>query len=160
MLSQARVSVAKPRQHYATQATRIDPDAAVLQLAGPVRGEHVLIMGANALEAMCAIQRKGAAKVTLLRQGTRPEQHTADLVIAAAVASLEHAASALVHATRALRESGRVILQMAADPNGRLARSVAEMLRLRGFSGVRVQPTSEGTLVVGTRPWFGPIARA
>jgi hypothetical protein len=157
MLSQTRVSAAKSRQHYATQATRIDPDAAVLQLAGPVRGEHVLIMGGSALEVMCALQRKGASEVTLLRQGVRPEQHTADLVIAAAVASLEHAASAMAHATRALTESGRIILRTVADPTGRLAQAIARMFRLQGFSGVRVRPTGEGALVVGSRPFFGPV---
>ncbi|MFI4980742.1 MAG: hypothetical protein ACHQIO_10355 [Nevskiales bacterium] len=157
MLSRARASTAKPRQHAATQPAHIDPDA---ELAGTVRGEHVLVIGASALEVMCTLQRKGAAEVMLLRQGAKPEQHTADLAIAAAVRTLEQATSALAQAGRALTESGRVILRMVADSTGRLAQSVAQMLRLHGFSGVRVRQTGEGALVIGTRTWFGPVVRA
>lgn len=159
MLSQARVAAVRPRTPYATKATAPDPDATLLHLAGEVRGEHVLLIGTGALEIMCSLLRKGAAEVKLLRQGVRPEQAVADLAIATEIDSQDRALAAVAHARRALTQSGRLILRIVADPAGHLAQSVAQTLRLHGFSGVRVRRGSTASLVAGALPWFGPFTR-
>jgi hypothetical protein len=159
MLSQARVAAVRQRVPYATQATAVDPDASVLQLAGEVRGEHALIIGAGGLELMCSLLRKGAAEVKLLRQGVRPEHAAADLAIATGIDSQDSAQAAIAHARRALADSGRLILRVVADPTGHLAQSIAQTLRLHGFSAVRVRRAGGCSLVAGALPWFGPTTR-
>jgi hypothetical protein len=158
MSSLAHRAAARPRTPPPTPATNADPDTALLQLAGEVGGEHALIIGPHALELMCALLRRGAAEVSLLRQGVRPEKATADLAVATEIASPEQALSAMSHARRALVASGRLILRINADPNGRLAKLVAQMLRLHGFSAVRARRAGNRTLVTGMLPWFGPLA--
>jgi hypothetical protein len=109
---------------------------------------------------MCALIRRGAAEVSLLRQGVRPERATADLAVATEIDTPEQALSALTHARRALAASGRLILRLTADPTGRLAKLVARMLRLHGFAAVRATRAGDRTLVTGVLPWFGPLASA
>ena len=157
MSSLAQRAAVRPRTTPPTPPAGVDPDTALLQLAGEVRNEHALIIGPNALDLMCALIRRGAAEATLLRQGVRPERATADLTVATEVASLEQAISVLDHARRALTASGRLILRTAADPTGRLAQRIAEMLRLQGFSAVRARRAGDRTLVTGVLPWFGPL---
>ena len=161
MSSLAQRAAVRPRTTPPTPPAGVDPDTAVLQLAGEVRNEHALIIGPNALDLMCALIRRGAAEATLLRQGVRPERASADLAVATEIASTEQALSVFTHAPgRALTASGRLILRTAADPTGRLAQRIAEMLRLQGFSAVRARRAGDRTLVTGILPWFGRLATA
>jgi hypothetical protein len=163
MSSLAHRAAARPRTTSPTAAAAaaaVDPDTALLQLAGEVGGEHALIIGPHALELMCALLRRGAAEVSLLRHDVRPERATADLAVATEIGSQEQALSAMAHARRALVASGRLILRINADPTGRLAKLVAQMLRLHGFSAVRTRHAGDRTLVTGTLPWFGPLVSA
>ncbi len=150
MSSLAHRAAARPRTISPTAATAVDSDTALLQLAGEVGGEHALIIGPHTLELMCALLRRGAAEVSLLRHDVRPERATADLVVATEIGSPEQASSAVVHARRALVASGRLILCTNADPTGRLARLVARMLPLHGISAVRTRRAGDRTLVAGT----------
>jgi hypothetical protein len=77
----------------------------LLQLAGEVSGEPALIIGANAPKLKCALIRRGAAEVSLLREGVRPERATADLAVTTEIGSPEQALSAMAHARRALAAS-------------------------------------------------------
>ena len=160
MSTLAQRAAVRPRTTPPTPPAGVDPDTAVLQLAGEVRNEHALIIGPNALDLMCALIRRGATEATLLRQGVRPERATADLTVATEVASLEQAISVLDHARRALTASGRLILRITADPTERLAKRVATMLRLQGFSAVRARRAGDRTLVTGVLPGFGPLTTA
>src|SRR5580658_3045272 len=160
MSSLAQRAAVRPRTTPPTPPAGIDPDTAVLQLAGEVRNEHALLIGPNALNLMCALIRRGAAEATLLRQGIRPQRATADRAVATEIASPEQALSVLAHARRALTASGRLILRTAADPTGRLAQRIAEMLRLQGFSAVRALRAGDRTLVTGVLPGFGPLTPA
>jgi len=135
-----------------------DPDSALLRLAGEVRGEHALIIGGNDVDLMCALIRRGAAEVQLMRQGVRPERATIDLAVATDIANPDQVQSVMTHIRRALTASGRVILRTAADPTGRLARLVTQTLRLHGFSAVRARRAGDRSLVTATLPWFGPLA--
>jgi hypothetical protein len=160
MSTLAQRAAVRPRTTPPTPPAGADPDTALLQLAGEVRNEHALIIGPNALDLMCALIRRGAAEATMLRQGVRPERATADLALATEIGSPEQALAVMAHARRALTASGRLILRTAADPTGRLAQRVAEMLRLHGFSAVRARRAGDRTLVIGVLPWFGPLTTA
>src|SRR5580658_6777061 len=59
MSSLAHRAAARLRTPSPTAATAVDPDTALLQLAGKVGGEHALIIGPHALELMCALLRRG-----------------------------------------------------------------------------------------------------
>jgi hypothetical protein len=160
MSSLAQRAAVRPRTTPPTPPAGVDPDTALLQLAGEVRNEHALIIGPNSLDLMCALIRRGVADATLLRQGVRPERATADLAVATEIASTEQALSVMAHARRALTASGRLILRTTAEPTGRLAQRVAETLRLQGFAAVRTRRTGERTLVTGILPGFGPLTTA
>ena len=160
MSTLAQRAAVRPRTTPPTPPVGVDPDTALLQLAGELRNEHALIIGPNALDLMCALIRRGATEATLLRQGVRPERATADLAVATEIASTEQALSVMAHARRALTASGRLILRTTAEPTGRLAQRVAETLRLQGFAAVRTRRTGERTLVTGILPGFGPLTTA
>jgi hypothetical protein len=135
-----------------------DPDPALLNLLGEMNGEHVLLVGNNVLELMCALIRRGAGEVTLLRPAVRPEPQTVDLAIMAQVGSLDGAVTAIGHARRALTATGRVVLGIGADPSGRLAQGLRRMLRLHGFSAIRAVPLADRTLLSAELPLFGSLA--
>ena len=140
------------------QAAPANPASALFQIVGEVRSKRVLIIGSGALNIMCALLRRGAAAATLLRQGVRPEQHTADLAIAIEIGSEDRAVSAIAHARRALATSGRIILVTAIDPTRRLAEAAARTLRLNGFSAVRIRTIGDHALVAGEFAGFGAAA--
>lgn len=134
-----------------------DPDPALLNLIGEMDGEHVLLVGSNVLELMCALLRRGAGEVTLLRPTVRPEPRTVDLAIIARVGSLDAAVTAIGHARRALTAAGRIVLGVGADPSGRLAQGLRRMLRLHGFSAIRAVPFADRTLLSAELPLFGSL---
>src|SRR5271157_610239 len=76
MSSLAQSAAIRPRPPHPAPPAGVDPDTALLQLAGEVRGEHALLIGPHALELMCALIRRGAAEVSLLRQGVRAVRAT------------------------------------------------------------------------------------
>ena len=160
MSTLAQRAAVRPRTTPPTPPVGVDPDTALLQLAGELRNEHALIIGPNALDLMCALIRRVATEATLLRQGVRPERATAHLAVATEIASPEQALSVLGHARRALTASGRLILRTAGDPTGRLAKRVAKMLRMQGFSAVRARRAGDRALVTGVTPWLGPPTAA
>ena len=139
-------------------------NAALLDCAGDVAGEHAVILGCGSrgsgtLELMCALLRRGTAAVTELRRGERPEPQAAELAIIANTASTEDAIAAVAHARRALGPAGRVVVRVAADASGRLVRQVARLLRQHGFSAIRLRHDGVQTLLTGQLPMFGPLPR-
>ena len=148
-----------PRAVAAPVSIDDDPDPALLNLLGEMDGEHVLLVGNNVLELMCALLRRGAGEVTLLRPTVRPEPRTVDLAIVAHVGSLDAAVTAIGHARRALNAAGRIVLGIGADPSGRLAQGLRRMLRLHGFSAIRPVPLADRTLFSAELPLFGSLAR-
>jgi hypothetical protein len=148
---------ARLRPHQAPQALPVWPGALLLQLAGEVRNEHVLIIGSGALEIMCALLRKGAAAATLLREGRSPKRAMADLAIMTEIGNLDRMAAAIDLSRDALGVTGRIILRIAADPAQRLASAAAGMLRKRAFSAVRIRTIGAWDFVTGEIPSFGPF---
>ncbi|HUC16251.1 MAG TPA: hypothetical protein VMA37_01010 [Acetobacteraceae bacterium] len=125
-------------------------DSALLQLASPLRGERVLIIGAGALELLCATLHRGATKAGLIRHGTCPEERSADLVIVAEADSSARALDAICRADRALAGSGRIILHIGPDPAQHLPNVIAQALRMRGFPTVRLRHIGNRAIVVGS----------
>jgi hypothetical protein len=136
-----------------------DPADALLDCAGAVGGEHAVILGCVSAEIMCGLLRRGAAAVTQLRRGERPEGQAADLVIVPEAGSAEAAAIAVGHARRALAPCGRVVLRIGADATGQLTLGVTRLLRLQGFSAIRQRRDGPGVLVSAELPIFGPLVR-
>src|ERR1700722_1200861 len=84
----------------------VPPDA-----FGPVEDEdHILVIGGQGPELMCALLRAGAANVTHLRAYERPEADSASLVIVPGVNSLDWLATVLPAIRRALTAQGRIVL--------------------------------------------------
>jgi hypothetical protein len=137
----------------------VGPDAILLQLAGEVRDEHVLIIGPRGLEIMCALLREGAAEAILLRDGMRRDSGPADLAIVTEAGSLDRMATTINLARHALGAAGRIILRIATDPTQRLARAAARTLKMSGFSAVRIRAIGGCAFVAGEIPSFGPFVR-
>jgi hypothetical protein len=109
------------------------PDAAGFENLTWADGAHAVVTGPQALAAMCALLRQGAASATLLRAGERPESGCADLLIATGIATVEEAAMLAVHAARALLPGGRLLLCLPAERHGAIAAAASRALHLHGF---------------------------
>ena len=137
-----------------------DPDSVLLTCIGEVAGERALILGRGALDVMCALIRAGATEVTALCRNDRPEPASADLVVVSDMVSAESAPGLIGHARRALVTAGRIVLRCPTDSSGRLVQSISRVLRLHGFSALRLRRAGAQTLVTAELPFFGLIGRA
>jgi len=126
---------------------------ALLAACGDVSDERVLIVGPDALDAMCGLIRKGARQVTALRSADRPEAGAADLVIAPHVENADAAVRVLATARRALAPFGRLIVMLPAENADRLGRRVARMLPDHALSLVRARRVGAWTLIAAERPF-------
>jgi hypothetical protein len=75
--------------------------------------------------------------------------------VVADVVSAESAPDIIGHARRALTTAGRIVLRCSSDPSGRLAQSVSRVLRLHGFSALRLRKAGTQILVTAELPFFG-----
>lgn len=81
------------------------------------------------------------------------ERTTADLSIVTETGSLDCIAAAITLARQALAAA------IAADPTRRLAPAATDLLRICGFSAVRIHESGDCALVAGEIPSFGPFVR-
>src|ERR1700683_4490734 len=72
--------------------------------------DHIVVLGGQGPELMCALLRAGAANVTHLRAHERPEAGGASLLIVPRPPSLDWLAAALPSIRRALAEGGRLVV--------------------------------------------------
>lgn len=122
---------------------------------GPVEEEdHILVLGGQGPELMCALLRAGATNVTHLRAHERPEADSASLVIVPWVPSLDWLATALPSIRRALTAGGHLALHAGAQPTTQTR--FRRTLTLHGLSAIRVRATSDGQMISAGRP--GPFA--
>jgi hypothetical protein len=118
---------------------------------GPVEDEdHILVLGGQGPELMCALLRAGAANVTHLRAYERPEADSASLVIVPRVNSLDWLATVLPSIRRALTTTGRIVVRAGGQPG--IVTQIRRMLTLHGLSTIHVQTTSDGQVVSAERP--------
>lgn len=122
-----------------------DHTAALLNsLDAAGREHHVLVIGRDGLELMCALLRSGAAQVTHLCSHERPEANSASLAIVPNVPSVDWLASALPSIRRALHVNGHLTLAVATRPA--MQQTVRRVLMLNGFTAIQVQ-TSAGRCI-------------
>ena len=152
-----RARVARPEPCLPVE---FDPDSLLLTCIGEVAGERALILGRGALVVMCALIRAGATEVTELCRSDRPEPASADLVVVAGLFSTANVPGIIGHSRRALGTAGRIVLRCPSDPSGRLTQSISRVLRLHGFSALRMRRAGMQTVVTAELPLFGPTGHA
>ena len=135
MLTHARAAVAPRRAPPSLPLQPPEPGAALLDSPRRDRGrEHVLVLGRDGPDLMCALLRAGAPQVTHLRSHERLEADSASLVI-------------VPHVPRSTGWRARCRDPSRAAPNGRLAvcvdplpsrqKRVRRMLSRHGFAVIR-----------------------
>ncbi len=143
----------------AEQISAVAPDAMaasdLLDRAGDVTGERVLVLGGGALPVLCGLIRRGAAAAAEFPLNDRGNPDPVELVIVPDVATSGHAAAAIAIARRALLGCGRIVLRPGSGP---LARETARLLRLAGFATIRASFGPDGAIVSAERPMFGPTS--
>jgi hypothetical protein len=112
--------------------------------------DHILVLGGQGPELMCALLRAGAANVTHLRAFERPEADSASLVIVPRVNSLDWLATALPSIRRALTAHGRIVVLAGTEAG--IVTQVRRMLTLHGLSEIHVQTIGDGQVVSAERP--------
>jgi hypothetical protein len=133
---------------------RLEPGAVVLQSVGSVADEsHILVIGKDGLDLMCALLRAGAARVTHLCSHERPEADSASLAIVPNVPSVDWLASALPTIRRALHTNGRLALSAPAYPT--IQQAVRRILVLNGFSAIRAHSVAGKYVFHAELPAFG-----
>jgi hypothetical protein len=132
----------------------LQPGAGLLQSLDSVADEsHILVIGKDGLDLMCALLRAGAAQVTHLCSHERPEADSASLAIVPNVCSVDWLASALPTIRRALHTNGRLVLSAAAYPP--IEQSVRRILVLNGFSAIRAHSVAGKCVFHAELPAFG-----
>ncbi|HWA79565.1 MAG TPA: hypothetical protein VG848_04550 [Acetobacteraceae bacterium] len=160
MPASARTANAQMCRRALAIAPSLDRDSALLQLAGPLCGERVLIIGTEALELLCAALRRGAAMAMLIRQGARPEERSADLVIVTEADSPARTLEAILHAGRALAGAGRILLDIGRDPAQPFLNAIVHALRRQGFSTVRLRHIGNRAIITGSILAAAPFSYA
>jgi hypothetical protein len=115
-----------------------EPNDALLEAAGPVVGEHVLVIGHDAPDIVAELACRRVAEITLLGPNARPEAAATDVVVVTGVACVGYAQRAVDMACAALSRTGRIVLRSAAEADTDLADSITRTLREAGFSGLRL----------------------
>jgi len=133
----------------------IDPAPDMRAVLHDVRDEAVLVIGPHGLEVMCDLLRRGARSVTLLRMDTRPEAHSASLVVVPDAPSIEWLACVLGHARRALVPTGRLVLRVGGLAGRQLAAQIKRMLRIHGYTGIVAQQSGDEVVLNAEMPGFG-----
>jgi hypothetical protein len=118
--------------------------------------DHVLLVGEDTLDLMCALLRRGCGAVTVLRPNDPVHPEPADLAILPRLETLAQATQALTLARRALGGSGRVVAQIADAGDELLIRGVQRLLRGLAFSRVRLVRQDGGARIEAEMPCFWP----
>ena len=154
MLTHARAAVAPRRAPPSLSLHPPEPRATLLDSLGAVEDEeHILVLGRDGLELMCALLRAGAPQVTHLCSLERPEADSASLVIVPHVPSLDWLASALPRIRRALMVNGRVAVCVDNLPTA--VNCTRRMLTLHGLTAIRASRAAGRQVVSGEVPTFG-----
>jgi hypothetical protein len=147
MLSSTHAT-AMPQGMLAGASVRSAEAGAVpLDALGSVEDEdHILVLGGQGPELMCALLRAGATNVTHLRAFERPEADSASLVIVPRLNSLDWLATALPSIRRALTAHGRIVVLAGSQPGA--GTQIRRMLTLHGLSVI----TCDGQVVSAECP--------
>ena len=153
MLTHACAAVA-PRRAPPLPLQPPEPWAALLEALGEIEDEsHVLVLGRDGPDLMCALLRAGAPQVTHLCSYERLEADSASLVIVPHVPSLDWLEGTLSPIRRALFMNGR--LAVCVDPLRTTQNRVARMLTLHGFTAIRASRAAGRLVLCAEVPAFG-----
>jgi hypothetical protein len=153
MLSSIQVSA--PR-HVPPGAVPSEPNLAPVAALGSISDEdHILVLGGQGPELMCALLRAGATNVIHLRAHERPEADSASLVIVPRVPSIDWLATALPSIRRALTTGGRLVLFTGSQQTTQT--QVRRMLTLQGMSLIQTAAASDGQMITAERPISRPV---
>jgi hypothetical protein len=131
-----------------------EPGAGLLETLGSVEDEdHILVIGKDGPDLMCALLRAGAAQVTHLRSHERPEAESASLAIVPQAQSVDWLASALPSIRRALIANGRLVVAVATKSTS--LNPVRRMLALHGFGAIRARNAGDRLVFSAELPSFG-----
>jgi hypothetical protein len=154
MLTHVRAAAAPRRAPPSLPLKPPDPGSSLLDSFGAVKHEdHILVLGGDGPDLMCALPRAGAAQVTHLRSFERPEAESASVVIVPHAPSLDWLASALPRIRRALMLNGRVAICVDIPPT--LENAVRRMLTLHGFTAIRTSHAAGRLVLRAEVPAFG-----
>ncbi len=134
-----------------------DADAALLDLLGPVDSLHVLVIGPGSLAPVLALHRRGAARVTAVRAGTRVRTDPADAALVLHLSDAATAASAIDYARRVIRPLNVMVLHLASDAPFTLLPHVRQRLAESGLSVGRTASIGGCTVLLADRPLFGQL---
>jgi len=128
-----------------------EPGTSRIAWLGPIEDEdHILVLGGQGPELMCALLHAGATNVTHLRGHERPEPDSASLVIVPRIPSLDWLATALPSIRRALTSGGRLVLHAS----GQVATQaqIRRMLTLLGLTAIHARATPDGHVLSAALP--------
>jgi hypothetical protein len=115
--------------------------------------DHILVIGKEGPDLMCALLQAGATHVTHLRSHEHPQAETASLAIVPHVPSLDWLDGALPSIRRALIANGRLALAVLT-PNTTQHR-VRCMLAQHGFTAIRARNMADRLVFSAELPAFG-----
>ena len=154
MLTHARAAVAPRRAPPSLPLQPPEPWAALLEALGEIEDEnHILVLGRDGPDLMCALLRAGAPQVTHLCSPGRMEADSASLMIMPHVQSLDWLEGALSPIRRALFANGR--LAVCVDPLPSTQNRVRRMLMLHGFTAIRTFRAAGRQVLSAEVPAFG-----
>jgi len=154
MLTHARAAVAPRHAPPSFPLQPPEPRTALLDALGEIDDEkHILVLGGDGPDLMCALLRAGAPRVTHLRSHERLEAGGASLVIVPHVASLDWLERALSPIRRALLANGRLVV--CVDPLPTTQTRVHRMLRLHGFTAIRASRAASSQVLRAELPEVG-----
>ncbi len=154
MQTHLRAAVAPRRAPPAPLHQPPEPGAGLLETLGAIEDEdHILVIGKDGLELMCALLHAGASRVTHLCSHERPEAECASLAIIPQVPSLDWLASALPSIRRALIANGRVVVSVATQSITQTV--VRRMLAAHGFTAIRARNAGDRLVLRAELPAFG-----
>jgi hypothetical protein len=138
----------------------VDPEAALLDLLGPVDGFHVLVIGPGGLGPMLALHQRGAASVTTLRAGRCVAAEPADAALIPRIGSSEFADIAIAQARRAIRPLNGLVVRLVPNAPGTLLQHTRRRLAIEGFSVGRPITIGSSIAMVAELPLYGRLACA
>lgn len=131
-----------------------EPGAGLLENLGAIEDEdHILVIGKDGPDLMCALLRAGATQVTHLRSHERPEAGSASLAIVPHIPSLDWLASALPSIRHALIANGRLVVSVATQSITH--NTIRRMLALHGFTAIRARRAADRQVFSAELPAFG-----
>ncbi len=154
MVTHISTAVTPRRAPSAPPTQPPEPGAGLFENLGAIEDEdHILVIGKDGPELMCALLRAGATQVTHLCSHERPAPDSVSLAIVPNVASLDWLAAALPSIRRALIANGRLVVSIATQSTSQNV--VRRMLVLHGFGAIRTRITADRQVFSAELPAFG-----